>query len=285
MSMADVAQFNRIFGLDDYEAYLRRKPKEPFVDPRRVLYMLEHLAMDLSVGPLSEDMKDPSLEDVQRFISYVYRFAHVGTGMTVCKHPDWETEFLKLERDLIQSGRMTPFERRIHPMAIIETIKKNKIEAMKAGRTVEKDVLSYVLGAVQNLQMTANQAGKPVVDEQVYRIMRDVIVNNDANLEKLTDNDALKAKLLEENRILTALVPSVLTLEQVRTKLSTQADAIRAAKNEGAAIGVCMGFFKKSGDSVDGNMVRQVAQEIRNATAVQAEGQLGSNDGGTEGGV
>lgn len=73
------------------------------IEPERILYYMENLSY------LLEDDK----EQAEIFMKKLYSYCHIGTAsMHHCQHPDWEEDFLKDEKALIDSGNMTPYHER-----------------------------------------------------------------------------------------------------------------------------------------------------------------------------
>ena len=79
----------------------------------------------------------------------------------------------------------------------------------------------------------------------------------------LSETDPRRAKLLEENKVLTSLLPQYWTAGQIRERL--QADGVndQGAKNDGQAIGMAMGHLKKINAPVEGQTVKEAVAEMR----------------------
>src|SRR5258708_8141605 len=111
-------------------------------------------------------------------------------------------------------------------MALLEQIKLRITAAMKAGRTVEKEILRLTLGEIQ----TAEARGTEVTDETATAIVRKLIKSNEETLGQTAD-PAQKQTLAEEIAVLTTLLPATLTVAQILEALAPLRDAIRAAPN------------------------------------------------------
>lgn len=49
-----------------------------------------------------------------KVVDQVYRFAHVGTQpLRVCTHPDWDAEFIEVEKRLLAANRIPNYEKRL----------------------------------------------------------------------------------------------------------------------------------------------------------------------------
>ena len=145
---------------------------------------------------------------------------------------------------------------------LIETIKKRVIEAMKAGRTAERDLLRVALG---DLQTEAERRGGTLPDEEAHKVLRKMMKSNDEMLAALADSDAERsAGLRTENETLQALLPQTLDEAAVVTLLAPVADAIRAAGNDGQATGIAMKHLKSQTDAaVEGKTVAAAVKTMR----------------------
>jgi uncharacterized protein YqeY len=155
---------------------------------------------------------------------------------------------------------------------LVKKIKEQITAALKAKDDVTKNVLRTVLGEVGSIEMSANQAGKPISDEQVCKVIRKVQQANTETLQHLrasvegkpllTEPTAQAALLEKENQILESFLPKLLTLDEIKAKLSGLAE-IKEAKNAGQAVGLAMKHLKAAGDAVDGNDVKKAVEELR----------------------
>jgi uncharacterized protein len=138
---------------------------------------------------------------------------------------------------------------------LLESIKKRSLEATKGRRVVERNVLRFVIGEVQLMEIRQK---KTLPDEQIATIIRKTIENNKEALSHRPDE-----KLEQENRILTELLPSTLSQEEIESVLVVQLESIRACGNDGQAMGVAMKHLKSSGVSVLGDDVKAVVSKLR----------------------
>lgn len=145
---------------------------------------------------------------------------------------------------------------------LIEKIRSGIVTSMKNKDEVRKDILRTVLGEVQTLEASKNQAGKPVADEQVQSICRKII---EANLETIAveTSEDRKTKLLRENEVLSELAPALLREDEIFAKLKTIETELKAAASEGQAMKLAIGYFKTSNEPVDGKLVKNVVQLVR----------------------
>ena len=125
-------------------------------------------------------------------------------------------------------------------------------------RSQEKETLRVVLGDVQQKAS--------VSDEQGFNMVRAMIKNNnDKVLPYLQEGDLRRKVLIEENEVLSSLLPSYLTADQISQHLSEPSltEKIKASKSEGQATGVAMKFFKDGSFPVSGDDVKKIVQQIR----------------------
>jgi uncharacterized protein YqeY len=141
---------------------------------------------------------------------------------------------------------------------LIDDVKKRMLEAMKAGRSQEKEILRVALG---DLQLTQSRAGS-LSDEEAVKVLRKIIKANDETMAVARD-EITKQKLVEENRILAELLPKTMDDEQIRAALSAVEASIRSAPNAGAATGVAMKHLKGAGAAVDGKDVARIVAALR----------------------
>lgn len=146
-------------------------------------------------------------------------------------------------------------------MELLAQIKKQVIEAMKARDTVAKDVLRVAQG---DIELAETRQGKDLTEDQQQQIVRKLIKSNQETLSA-TGDAAVTEKLNTEITILEALLPSMLSVEEIMAALAPVVDGIKAAGNAGQATGVAMKHLKPQGLAVDGKDVSQAVQQIRSA--------------------
>lgn len=141
---------------------------------------------------------------------------------------------------------------------LVDEIKRRITAAMKAGHTVEKDILRLAYGEVQ----TAEARGATVSDEGVAAIVRKLIKSNEETLTATADAEQ-KRILAEENAVLASLLPKSLGVDDIVAALAPAQDAIKAAGNDGQATGIAMKHLKASGAVVNGKDVTEAVKRIR----------------------
>jgi uncharacterized protein YqeY len=141
---------------------------------------------------------------------------------------------------------------------LVEEIKRRITAAMKAGNTIEKDILRLAYGEVQ----TAEARGTTVTDEGVAAIVRKLIKSNEETLTATVDAEQ-KRILTEENAVLVSLLPKSLGVADIVEALAPVRDAIKAAGNDGQATGAAMKHLKASSAVVNGKDVTEAVKLIR----------------------
>lgn len=141
---------------------------------------------------------------------------------------------------------------------LVDEIKRRMMAAMKAGNTVEKEILRVALGEIQ----TVDARGTAVTDEGAAAIVRKLIKSNEETLAVTTD-EAQKSTLAQETEILRSLLPRELGVPEIVEALAPVRDAIKAAGNDGQATGIAMKHLKASGAVVNGKAVGEAVKQIR----------------------
>ena len=141
---------------------------------------------------------------------------------------------------------------------LVEEIKRRITAAMKAGNTIEKDILRLAYGEVQ----TAEARGTVVTDEGVAAIVRKLIKSNEETLTATADVEQ-KRILTEENAVLVSLLPRSLSVADIVAALAPVRDALKAAGNDGQATGAAMKHLKTSSAVVNGKDVTEAVKLIR----------------------
>lgn len=142
---------------------------------------------------------------------------------------------------------------------LLADIKKRMFAAMKAGNTVEKEILRVAVGEIE---MAAARANTEANDAEAQGVLRKLLKSNEETLGSATDPEQ-RATLEQENVVLRSLLPQALTVEQIVELLAPVADAIRGAKADGQATGVAMKHVKAQGAVVEGKDVTAAVVRLR----------------------
>jgi uncharacterized protein YqeY len=141
---------------------------------------------------------------------------------------------------------------------LVDELKKRITQAMKERDEVAKDVLRVALGEIQTQEHRVN---KPVTEEEAVAIVRKLVKSNEETMAASTGERA--ATLKRETELLTSLLPQRMSVEAIAAALAPQAEAIRAAKNDGQATGIAMKHLKSTGVPVDGTEVAEAVKRLR----------------------
>lgn len=144
---------------------------------------------------------------------------------------------------------------------LLDEIKARMFKAMKAGDTVEKEILRVAVGEITTDAARVGRAGS---DEEATAILRKLVKSNEESIAASADDDQ-KATLRRENEILASLLPKSLGADEIAAALAPVLDAVKSAGNDGQATGVAMKHLKSIGASVNGKDVSEAVKRVRNA--------------------
>jgi uncharacterized protein YqeY len=143
---------------------------------------------------------------------------------------------------------------------ITDEIKARMRAAMQARDEVAKNVLGLALGEIQTAEARANRA---LGDDEAVAVVRKLVKSNEETLAHAKDDAGRAADLRREIEVLSALLPKALSADAIAAALAPVADAIRAAKSDGQAMGVAMKHLKSTGAVVDAPAVQQALKTLR----------------------
>lgn len=131
--------------------------------------------------------------------------------------------------------------------------------AMKAHRTVEKEILRVALG-----EITTEQArrAEPMDEGAIEKILRKLVKANNDTIA-VSDDAAAQAALREEIAVLESLLPKTLGVDEITVALEEVRDQILGAAGDGQATGVAMKMLKARGAVVDGKTVAAAVARMR----------------------
>lgn len=141
----------------------------------------------------------------------------------------------------------------------VDNLKAAINQAVKDKDTVARDVLRLAFGEIQTAEA---RAGRPPSEEEATAIVKKLVKSNEETLA-LTTDEARADTLRKEIAVLSALLPKTMTVPQIVEALASQAEAIRAAKNDGQATGLAMKHLKSTGAVFDGKDVGEAVKAIR----------------------
>jgi hypothetical protein len=143
---------------------------------------------------------------------------------------------------------------------LIDEIKVRMTRAMRERDDVVKNILGLAVGEIQTAEARAN---RPVTDDEAAAVVRKLLKSNEETLALTAADDPRAGALRRENEILGSLLPKSLTPEAIAAALAPVAEAIRAAKSDGQAMGVAMKHLKAAGAVVDAPAVQQAVKGVR----------------------
>jgi uncharacterized protein YqeY len=151
----------------------------------------------------------------------------------------------------------------IPPMTLVDTLRKQALEAMKAKDAVATTILRLAQSEVQASQ---ERAGRPLTADEEFAVIRKLVKSNDETLAASANDPAKAAEsatLTRENQLLTELLPKGLSTAELEGHLAAVKDAIRAAANDGQATGVAMKHLKSLGVGASGTDVAVAVKALR----------------------
>lgn len=143
---------------------------------------------------------------------------------------------------------------------LIDEIKARMGRALRDKDEVAKNVLGLAAGEIQTAEARANRA---LGEDEQRAIVRKLVKSNQETLALSSGDDARARDLRREVEVLSALLPEALSGDDLVAALAPVADAVRAAKNDGQAMGVAMKHLKASGASVEADAVKRAIARLR----------------------
>jgi uncharacterized protein YqeY len=143
---------------------------------------------------------------------------------------------------------------------LIDEIKARMTRAMRERDEVVRNILGLAVGEIQTAEARAN---RPLGDDEAMAIVRKLLKSNEETLALAGTDDARAPGLRREIETLSALLPRSMSIEQIVGALSAVAEAIRAAKSDGQAMGVAMKHLKAAGAVVGAPDVQQAVKQVR----------------------
>ncbi len=145
-------------------------------------------------------------------------------------------------------------------MSLAAEIKKAMFSAMKAKNNVEKEILRVALGEIDTAASRAEDEN--LTDAEIQAILKKLIKSN-REAHDASPNAETKATLLQEISTLERFLPKALSVDQILALLSPVSEQIKAAPNQGPAMGLAMKTLKASGAEVNAPDVAKAVGTIR----------------------
>ncbi|WP_432797692.1 GatB/YqeY domain-containing protein [Poriferisphaera sp. WC338] len=144
-------------------------------------------------------------------------------------------------------------------MGMIEDIRARIKKAMIERNDLEKSILKVALG---DLDTEAARSAEGISEEKCEQIIRKMVKSANETLEHTTDAAEIE-KINAEKAILGTLLPTSLSVAEIKTALEAVLDDVKAVGNDGQATGVAMKHLKSQGAVVIGKDVSQAVHELR----------------------
>jgi uncharacterized protein YqeY len=142
---------------------------------------------------------------------------------------------------------------------LTDEIKTRMRAAMQARDAVTKNILGLALGEIQTAEARANRT---LADADAAAVVRKLLKSNEETLT-LGGENAAAATLRREIEVLSSLLPKSMGLDDVVAALAPVAEAMRAAKSDGQAMGVAMKHLKGAGATVESSDVQKAVARVR----------------------
>src|SRR5260221_2119315 len=144
---------------------------------------------------------------------------------------------------------------------LIDQIKARMLAALKARRTLEKEILGVALGELQTVEARKGSLS----EEEAVAIVRKLVKSNRETLE-VSSSSEQRQVLADEIEVLEALLPKTLGEGDLLSALASVEAAIRGAASDGQGTGIAMKALKASGAAVDGKPVGEAVKKLRAPT-------------------
>jgi uncharacterized protein YqeY len=148
-------------------------------------------------------------------------------------------------------------------MSLVDTLRKQALEAMKAKDGAATTILRLAQSEVQAAEA---RAGRALSADEEFAVVRKLVKSNEETMAGIVDaagDGARRAALVRENELLNALLPKGLSVPEIQTLLEPVAAALRSAANDGQATGLALKHLKAAGVSAAGNEVAQAVKALR----------------------
>jgi uncharacterized protein YqeY len=143
---------------------------------------------------------------------------------------------------------------------LTDEIKALMARALREKDEVSRNVLGLALGEIQTAEARANRA---LGEDEQRAIVRKLLKSNEETLSLSSADDARATVLRREIDILSTLMPKAMSVEDIVAALAPAADAVKAAKNDGQAMGAAMKHLKAAGAVVEADAVKQAVARLR----------------------
>ena len=145
-------------------------------------------------------------------------------------------------------------------MSLLETIKKDMIEASKKGDVDSTNILKLAISSIKNEEIAK---GSKLSDEEVLKVLRkeeSKIKDSIAEFTKMDRKDLIERES-KQLKVISSYLPKLISREEIEKVVSkavadTHAEGL---KSMGAVMGIVM---KELNGKADGSVVKEVVQEF-----------------------
>ena len=145
-------------------------------------------------------------------------------------------------------------------MSLLETIKKDMIEASKKGDVDSTNILKLAIASIKNAEIAK---GDKLSDEEILKVLRkeeSKIKDSIAEFTKMGRKDLIERES-RQLKVISSYLPKLMSREEIEKVVSkavadTHAEGL---KSMGAVMGIVM---KELDGKADGSVVKEVVQEF-----------------------
>ena len=145
-------------------------------------------------------------------------------------------------------------------MSLLETIKKDMIEASKKGDVDSTNILKLAISSIKNEEIAK---GSKLSDEEILKVLRkeeSKIKDSIAEFTKMGRKDLIERES-RQLKVISSYLPKLMSREEIEKVVSkVVADThVEGLKSIGAVMGIVM---KELQGKADGSTVKEVVQEF-----------------------
>jgi len=145
-------------------------------------------------------------------------------------------------------------------MSLLETIRKDMIEASKKGDVDSTNILKLAIASIKNAEIAK---GDKLSDEEILKVLRkeeSKIKDSIAEFTKMGRKDLIERES-RQLKVISSYLPNLMSREEIEKVVSkavadTHAEGL---KSMGAVMGIVM---KELNGKADGSVVKEVVQEF-----------------------
>ena len=145
-------------------------------------------------------------------------------------------------------------------MSLLETIRKDMIEASKKGDVDSTNILKLAISSIKNEEIAK---GSKLSDEEILKVLRkeeSKIKDSIAEFTKMGREDLIERES-KQLKVISSYLPNLMSREEIEKVVSkavadTHAEGL---KSMGAVMGIVM---KELNGKADGSVVKEVVQEF-----------------------